>query len=654
MRPASVGPNPSVNRDGSIPDPIAPPAGAGAGGTPTPAPPRSGDEGLRLDSYQGGRDRRYIDPITLGGGGGSRQPAIGPNAPLVPFGAENMRNPFSPGGDRAGGGPQAVGGNVQQFSDWARTTFNRDITPAELQQIATATGIQPDANGNFSLEDFSLAQAYAQEWARTGNAPPSGWRPAGGGPPPPPPGGPPTDPGPGGYPGGPNRNYYQPGTAPGSATYQPGQLPGEGLPAYDPFQYSNGQVNAPGAFQYNTAPAPTYNPFQYEQGTGPSYGQFNFSNGPLPTYQGQQVGQFVSPQSQAGASAQNQLMMSVLSSPESMSPDVVRSLQEGHKESVLSMHDQLNQQNAAGAASRGTYGGGNMAANMRRTNDAAVGDITRGYRDINIAAAQTNAQDRLNALGMSDQIFSGQVNRGLGAYGANLQGTQFNAGQGHLGYQSQVTGAGFAREGEQLQAGEGRYGHEAAMAGARFGREGQQLQAGEGRYGHEAALTGRQFDRQGEQLQAGEQQQAFQNQMTGLQFGREGEQLQAGEGQLRHQSEVDARNFALNRALSQEGLNQQGADSAYRSWLGQETQNQNAGQLGLQRDLGFGGLQLDQARLTEQGRQFDQAYRGSPLEWSRLLNDMVMGRANYGVDLAQLQQMGQGSMWNFLFGNATR
>ncbi len=60
-------------------------------------------------------------------------------------------------------------------------------------------------------------------------------------------------------------------------------------------------------------------------------------------------------------------------------------------------------------------------------------------------------------------------------------------------------------------------------------------------------------------------------------------------------------------------------------------------QLSLQAELGRGGLAIDQSRLGESGRQFDL---GHQLAWAGLLNNMVMGRLGYGLDVANMENGG--------------
>ncbi|HYE77689.1 MAG TPA: hypothetical protein VEI97_06865, partial [bacterium] len=72
-----------------------------------------------------------------------------------------------------------------------------------------------------------------------------------------------------------------------------------------------------------------------------------------------------------------------------------------------------------------------------------------------------------------------------------------------------------------------------------------------------------------------------------------------------------------------------------------------AQQLALQNTLGQGGLNLQQQQLAQNASQFGQNYQ---LSQAALMNDMIMGRANHGLNLAQLQQMAQNGMFNTIFG----
>ena len=80
--------------------------------------------------------------------------------------------------------------------------------------------------------------------------------------------------------------------------------------------------------------------------------------------------------------------------------------------------------------------------------------------------------------------------------------------------------------------------------------------------------------------------------------------------------------------------------------MGQQHSQGLAGyQAQLQAALANAGLKLDQDRLNQSNWQFNQGYG---LNYLQLLNDMIMGRANYGINLAGLQQNAQNGMFNWM------
>lgn len=292
---------------------------------------------------------------------------------------------------------------------------------------------------------------------------------------------------------------YSPGTPPPEATYRPGQLP--------------------------TTPLPTYNPYQHTQFQAPN---------------------------QAGTeNAQNELLMRVLGSPESLDPLTISRLQERQKEDALRYEQDLGQQLRQSAASRGVGGGGAAQAGLRRLGQDTSRSILGSNRDIAIEAARTNMADRLNALGAATGVLNARSGRGVSEYGATLAGQQAQAGQNLLGQESQV----------------------------------------------------------------------------------------------------NAINHMLQVALGQEGLNQAGASSALSAWGTGVDANQAASIANLQRYLGELGIELDQSKLVEASNQFKQQYG---LDLMQILNQMVMGRAEYGIGLAQLGQGAQGALQNWITGQNRR
>ncbi len=103
-----------------------------------------------------------------------------------------------------------------------------------------------------------------------------------------------------------------------------------------------------------------------------------------------------------------------------------------------------------------------------------------------------------------------------------------------------------------------------------------------------------------------------------------------------HGANLGAADFNLRRELAQAGLNTEQINQMLSGWG-----------LALQGELGTEGLKLDKERIDLNRTQFNEAHK---LDWMRVLNEMVMGRANYGLNLAELQQTGQNNMFNWLFG----
>ena len=684
---------PPVNRDGTIPDPAPPPAPVQAqtsGGIEAAGPPPdTRTANAPPPGVSGAAGPGITPPVTEGG-----------SVHQVPPGTV-----FQP--------PQAL--------SYIEGILGRALTQAERTQAAGLVGW--DGASNLSGEQVNRILAELGRLTGAPVVPPSGTLPPGqGGPAPVPPGGaapPPGAPPPSGQPGGPQFPFNWQGPAPSAlppgAIYTPGQLPGEELPNYTPgqtgpFSTTSGplplyEALGMGQFNPNTGEMPTYQGqnmggFQSTATGLPTYqGQnmagFQTSATGLPTYQGHQVGGFFDPTSPQNANLQNQLMSRVLSSPESLNSNVTNMMKEQNKEGTLSILEQLRGANNASAARRGAYGGGSTQVANTRAADQATSQITQGNRNIDMEAARTNMSDRLNALGMSDQIFSGQSNRALGAYGANLQGAGFNATEAAKQHASQADAQRFtldkdlAAHGANLQtnqfnAGESRAAHASAADAQRFAHDrdlssfganlqANQFNAGErGRqYESEAEKTrfGLQRDKtvydtnlSGQQFNAAEQARRHQSAQQREQFTLDrdqsvfdrnlaGSQFNAGENQFAYGSQVNRVQNALQRALSQENLNQQGANSQFNAWQAQNNLGLGQGQLDLQRLLGQGGLNLDSQRLQEMARQFNQNFQGRPIDWASLMNDMIMGRANYGANLANMGNMNQNSLFSFLFGN---
>ena len=91
------------------------------------------------------------------------------------------------------------------------------------------------------------------------------------------------------------------------------------------------------------------------------------------------------------------------------------------------MQQQLQQQAAEQAAASGfAPNGGRVQAQNRATNEAIMNAILNQNRDYEIAAAQQNRQDQLQALGIAESILGGQVGRSGNVFQNILSGQQAN------------------------------------------------------------------------------------------------------------------------------------------------------------------------------------------------------------------------------------
>ena len=352
-----------------------------------------------------------------------------------------------------------------------------------------------------------------------------------------------------------------------STTYQPGA--GGYGPAwsgqggwFNARQTPNVTFPTPGvSTQYtpNTAPAdglPTYGGYQFTNEGLPVYQQVNYD--PNITYRPGQVSQFQAPDQSALNQLQGTTVQQMLANP-TLSDQVLAQMREQHKDTVLSLGEQLGQQAAQRAAAQGRFGGGHYGSTLGDIQRSMAGDITKGYRDLNVRAADINRQAQERALAASENVLSGQMNRGIAGYQAGLGGQM-------------------AQEGLYQQGAE-------SLRGA-------------------------------ELLRAQEHQRAFQNQLLNQQWLREGQQLQAGEDRYAFGTEQQAAQDAYQRYLSGEQLQQQRAQmelQRYQTWADQQARQQ---QMAIQMYLGRGGLAMNQDQLALQRLQEQRL--GNQWQWENL------------------------------------
>jgi hypothetical protein len=197
----------------------------------------------------------------------------------------------------------------------------------------------------------------------------------------------------------------------------------------------NGQVAAPQpvAMPKPTAPATgmaapppstTYQPLQgMNLGTTPYQAAQAPQVGTLPqAYAGSEFDQFSNPNQQETTGLQSNLMNAILRAPETMSPEAIAQLKEQQREQALLLGQQSQQGLAANAAARGVSGGGWAAGQQRAIEGDVSNQILSGNRAVDLAALEQNRKDQLNALGMSNELMSGEMSRAATGYGATLQG----------------------------------------------------------------------------------------------------------------------------------------------------------------------------------------------------------------------------------------
>lgn len=323
-------------------------------------------------------------------------------------------------------------------------------------------------------------------------------------------------------------------------------------------------------------PFSTYQGAQFNAQGMPTYAPGSVGLPQLSGYQPGQISQFTGPNQQAIQGSTEALIQQILNNPLSMSDQNVAGLKEQQKETILALQRQAMEQAAQSAASRGLApGSGALAGLERRIGDQGRADLTGAYRDIDLAKMVQDQQDRMGAAQLGDQFLSSQLGRATQGYQATLAGQQ-------------------AREQTQQSAAD-----DARMRAA-LGLEAQRTNLDEGFRG-------------------------YQSQAAARQFGFDQERAQSDENFRGFQSQQDAEKNALARAIQQATLNQQSADSGLRgfqtmmdAYNAQQGRGLESRQLDIQQLLGQGGLDLDRAKLTETGRQFDKGYN---LDFLRYLLD---------------------------------
>ena len=169
-----------------------------------------------------------------------------------------------------------------------------------------------------------------------------------------------------------------------STTYTAGQVPMDRLSTYDPYAISMDPISR----------------YEHERGT---------------------LSQFLRPDMAPVQQPAEDVMRQVLSE-RVMSDDVVGMMREQQKEQALAQQEQMLQQMGAGAAARGTFGGGRQLAREADIRQGTSDQLLRGARDLQVQQAQANRADELAALGAAEQFLTGRTGRETEMYRTALTG----------------------------------------------------------------------------------------------------------------------------------------------------------------------------------------------------------------------------------------
>jgi hypothetical protein len=216
-------------------------------------------------------------------------------------------------------------------------------------------------------------------------------------------------------------------------------------PTLPPF--SSGASAPLQARQVPQAPVSVYKPTEFKV-ANPQLGE-------LPAaYGGTNITQFAAPDQSALTAGQSALAQKILAQPETMSPEIVAQLKEKNKESALLMQQQIAQAIRQGAVGRGAVDSGRTLAREEGAFGDMLNQVLTGNRDIDIAAAQTNRADQLQALGAIESLLSGQMGRASTVFGNTLQGQTAQAADSRTAAQDAIaraiTGYDASRQGAEF------------------------------------------------------------------------------------------------------------------------------------------------------------------------------------------------------------
>lgn len=211
--------------------------------------------------------------------------------------------------------------------------------------------------------------------------------------------------------------------------------PGTDTPPYSVFQpqspWGTGGWNPFGLPQSTVAPPP----FWYRPGTLPTqpistYTPFQFNQNMLPN--------FGTDPNVQGINQQGRDLVSYMLANPSLSDQVLSQMKEQHKDTVLSLGEQLGQQVRQRGATRGLGSlGGGVAGQMQDVWGQQLGDITKGYRDLDVAQAGSQRQDQLSALSAMQSVLGGELNRAIQEGDWRRAGQLMQANENYRGFETQ-------------------------------------------------------------------------------------------------------------------------------------------------------------------------------------------------------------------------
>jgi hypothetical protein len=277
------------------------------------------------------------------------------------------------------------------------------------------------------------------------------------------------------------------------------------------FWWGAGGGNAPapgGPGPVGTLPPPVAMPVPGGPGPGPdlsgigklpTYTPHQFKERNLPSYQPTQFSQFQAPDFSQFQPGQDALIQQMLANPESMGANTVNQMKAGQSEAMARMLQDAQARMGQSAVGRGALGG--LAAGARRLNESALSDLLGAHRDIDIEAAKTNFNDRLNTMGAVEGNLASRLGRAVQGYGATLQGQTAQDDAQRFAIQSALQNEQFDFNRELAQADENRFGYGSQADATKFeldkalGIGGLNIQQGQlGLDGQRLAETIRQFN----------------------------------------------------------------------------------------------------------------------------------------------------------------